>query len=62
MNKLSTSKRAQNLGMLVEGMSMRAITRITVRIQRVPQDVRPAPAEQAGSKTQGEAPAYAARV
>ena len=29
MNKLSTSKRAQILGMLVEGMSMRAITRIT---------------------------------
>ena len=29
MNKLSTSKRAQILSMLVEGMSMRAITRIT---------------------------------
>ena len=29
MNKLSTSKRAQILGMLVEGMSMRSITRIT---------------------------------
>ena len=29
MNKLTTSKRAQILGMLVEGMSMRAITRIT---------------------------------
>ena len=29
MNKLSTEKRAQILSMLVEGMSMRAITRIT---------------------------------
>ena len=29
MNKLSSTKRAQILGMLVEGMSMRAITRIT---------------------------------
>ena len=29
MNKLSTTKRAQILGMLVEGMSVRAITRIT---------------------------------
>ena len=29
MNKLSTTKRAQILSMLVEGMSMRAITRIT---------------------------------
>ena len=29
MNRLSTAQRAQILGMLVEGMSMRAITRIT---------------------------------
>ena len=29
MNKLATEKRAQILGMLVEGMSMRAITRLT---------------------------------
>ena len=29
MNKLSKSKRAQILSMLVEGMSMRAITRVT---------------------------------
>lgn len=29
MNKLATEKRAQVLGMLVEGMSMRAITRLT---------------------------------
>ena len=29
MNKLSTDKRVQIIGMLVEGMSMRAITRLT---------------------------------
>ena len=29
MNKLATEKRAHILGMLVEGMSMRAITRLT---------------------------------
>ena len=29
MNKLSTEKRAQIIGMMVEGMSMRAITRLT---------------------------------
>ena len=29
MNKLETAKRAQILGMLVEGMSMRAVTRLT---------------------------------
>lgn len=29
MNKLPTTKRAQIIGMLVEGMSMRSITRLT---------------------------------
>ena len=29
MNRLATEKRAQILGMLVEGMSMRAVTRLT---------------------------------